>query len=81
MSIGKIILRIIQVYVALMIIKPGDQELTITSIVLAALAVAIIEVAFRTARNCRRGPGKNGATCRACRARWRGTLSLKEPRR
>jgi hypothetical protein len=30
MSIGKIIVRIIQVYVALMIIKPGDQELTIT---------------------------------------------------
>ena len=45
--IVKFVVRFLEAYVALMIIKPGDQELTLANIVLAAVAVGLIEVTFR----------------------------------
>lgn len=63
--VAKIVTRIVEVYVALLIIKPGDQELTVASVIFAALVVALIEIAFRHMQRRVRQAEQNGTLYRA----------------
>lgn len=41
--LAKIVARIVEAYLALVIIKPGEQEITVATVVFAAVVVAMIE--------------------------------------